>query len=763
MHPVKKSIIDFILGAMITISINLLVEEALGFSIPILRIIFFHLGIWTGIYFILKFPRWVIPPIALGSIFAIGVSNYQGILQIENLWDFVKWAIAFMKGAEVSIISRYDFYLIVLLFTMVDAITGLILLRLRSTVLLSLWSIFFIMEWYRYIDGAIRYLNIFIFGFILFYIYESHQRYIEKVAENHHVGTGIPFRNIAAYGTLSLMLIIGTANLVSIKFEPISFQRINDTIVRIFPSFAEWRSDGEGKGIHSGFKFEETPYQANKEKLGGAIQEDRRTVMYVSADRQLYLRGRVKSQYTGSNWLPPQGEGIEFHGDDQKQVYSGISYEELKVEVYPTNIQTNTIFAPYKPFLVSVDGYKPFLVSVDGYKVLKTKEDELYIVKSIFKPSPQAYTIYSRIPMIREDAIGFDTRSLGVEMENYLQLPSKLSPKIKELTEKITNTYSTPYEKMKGIEAYLRKTYPYTLTVDTVPDHKDFVEYFLYEERKGYCTYFASAMAVMGRTVGIPTRYVEGFILPSDKNEDGYYEVTADRAHAWVEAYFDGMGWITFEPTPAYNIQRIEVQNSPQRAATINSIASSQERNPNYLAFKNRLDEEFAGLNSTFDSSKNYRPKGVKLSKGRQRIILEIIVFLIVSMLLRIGFCIIRIRKLRLAIENAGAMGYYYEAITSLAKYLQPNEDEVLTPRELLKSVEKYFFADQDISEIIEIIEKGLYSGQNLSRQELKAMQIFERNMEQIVRKRLGIWLFFYHKYIKGNLYRIELRKAFPL
>ncbi|HBM80181.1 MAG TPA: hypothetical protein DD426_04985, partial [Clostridiaceae bacterium] len=87
----------------------------------------------------------------------------------------------------------------------------------------------------------------------------------------------------------------------------------------------------------------------------------------------------------------------------------------------------------------------------------------------------------------------------------------------------------------------------------------DFVDYFLFDEKKGYCTYHASAMAVMSRMAGIPSRYVEGFaISESDKGSDGIYKVPAYRAHAWVELYFDGYGWVRFEPTSSYTVPDYE-------------------------------------------------------------------------------------------------------------------------------------------------------------------------------------------------------------
>jgi hypothetical protein len=152
----------------------------------------------------------------------------------------------------------------------------------------------------------------------------------------------------------------------------------------------------------------------------------------------------------------------------------------------------------------------------------------------------------------------------------------------------------------------------------------------------------------------------------------------------------------------------------------------------------------------------------MKVSDSGEKAIVSVLGFSILILFLRIGCCMHKIRRLRRAKGSPGAIGYYYEAIVSFAGHIQPCEDEGLTPRELLKSVEKYFITAQVKDEIIHIIEKGLYSGHGLSQQELEAMQAFEQDMEQIVRKRLGIRLFLYYKYIKGSLYPMTNNSKTP-
>lgn len=84
------------------------------------------------------------------------------------------------------------------------------------------------------------------------------------------------------------------------------------------------------------------------------------------------------------------------------------------------------------------------------------------------------------------------------------------------LAKAITADCSNDYEKVIAIEEYLKNNYEYTLSPSRVPEGKDFVDWFLFEDKRGYCTYYATSMAVMLRSVGIPARYVEGFVMPEN-------------------------------------------------------------------------------------------------------------------------------------------------------------------------------------------------------------------------------------------------------
>jgi protein-glutamine gamma-glutamyltransferase len=178
---------------------------------------------------------------------------------------------------------------------------------------------------------------------------------------------------------------------------------------------------------------------------------------------------------------------------------------------------------------------------------------------SIYNPfhnfSQIRYEGVSILPMARPEQARTASTNYSPEIRRtYLQLPTNLDRRIPELARKVTAGADTPYDKSLAIEQYLRTKFTYTLNI-TGTREQDPLAHFLFDTKAGFCEYFATAMAVMLRTQGIPSREVNGF-LPGEYNDlAGDYIVRASDAHSWVEAYFPGTGWLTFDPTPPSNEQ----------------------------------------------------------------------------------------------------------------------------------------------------------------------------------------------------------------
>lgn len=129
-----------------------------------------------------------------------------------------------------------------------------------------------------------------------------------------------------------------------------------------------------------------------------------------------------------------------------------------------------------------------------------------------------------------------------------------VSDRIDDLAHKITDGYDTDFEKCAALVGYFIEN-EYIYDLDYIPDDES-IEYFLFDSKTGVCTSYATAMVLMARAVGIPARYVEGFAA-YEMGENGEFIVRDSHAHAFVEAFLPGAGWVTFDPTvPDYKEQR---------------------------------------------------------------------------------------------------------------------------------------------------------------------------------------------------------------
>ncbi len=186
--------------------------------------------------------------------------------------------------------------------------------------------------------------------------------------------------------------------------------------------------------------------------------------------------------------------------------------------------------------------------------------DEVYAVErrfnrdgnysSVERRSGLRYSVYSDVssPDERVLRLAPDADREDDELAPYLALPADLPPRVAELARQITRDAHGPWQKARAISDYLAR-YKYTLDLKRDERYEP-LEDFLFVQKAGHCEYFASALAVLLRVVGVPTRSVNGF-LGGEWNSYGHYlAVRQGDAHSWVEVWIDGAGWVTMDPTP---------------------------------------------------------------------------------------------------------------------------------------------------------------------------------------------------------------------
>jgi protein-glutamine gamma-glutamyltransferase len=292
----------------------------------------------------------------------------------------------------------------------------------------------------------------------------------------------------------------------------------------------------------------------------GRIKKNTAVVMRVRIEgdparaADVHWRGIVLTNFDGKRWFTP-AHFQTFLGPDatgdylmNRQPLPRGEYATLRYTVLMEPLATDALFVVAEPVQLrgrfgADSGYQQRRISLIV--------DE---TGSLFNPfrnyTKIRYQAMSTIPMIKPAELRKASSFYPEEiLSTYLQLP-RLDPRIKKLADEITAKSTNEYDKAANVERYLKTRYGYTLDLTGYPAD-DPLPYFLFVRRAGHCEYFAAAMTVMLRAEGIPARYVTGF-LPGEYNDlGGDYVVRESDAHAWVEVYFPGHGWLTFDPTPA--------------------------------------------------------------------------------------------------------------------------------------------------------------------------------------------------------------------
>lgn len=283
----------------------------------------------------------------------------------------------------------------------------------------------------------------------------------------------------------------------------------------------------------------------NDFELRGSLSLEDSPAMWVKAEEAFYWRGETADYYTGRGWRSTaEIEGEDVSGRGLPDPYT--KHADVR------RVEQTFVFAPGMTSKVVFAANTPARVEVPAGRF---KWDSLGNVFTDYLAPGSTYKVVSYVPRFDAGKLRGLSVSYPVDIRNrYLQLPENLPERVKKKARALTARMDNPYDKAKAVERYLSGNFPYELTVDTTPKGRDVVDYFLFDLKKGYCTYHSTAMVVMLRSVGIPARWVKGYMTGTRDAETGVYEVSQADAHAWVEVYFSDFGWISFEPTASFSL-----------------------------------------------------------------------------------------------------------------------------------------------------------------------------------------------------------------
>lgn len=436
----------------------------------------------------------------------------------------------------------------------------------------------------------------FLFGLIsLFILYISgYRRYINKLETN---GIKLEISKVdTIFKAVIKLLIITTVFSLYVSYDKGFYYDELYTQVNLVLKGDGNRSSGisiDEKGISK------AGYIDTDKKLGGPLTISKDQVFKVYTNEgNLYLRGAVKDEYTGYSWKRSKKHTF----DNKQNLKSGdIINKNIETDGEKKVIKIETLNTGYDGYFVPIN-----TINIKGSKssgVYWNEENNLYI-------SNKRVTSDYEVEYFDEVAINkFNYPLYGRKNDMYLNLPKSIPNRVHQLAREITKNSKSDLEKVLQIRDYLSRNYVYDINVSNIPEGVDFVDYFLFSEKKGYCVYFATSFTVLARSVGVQARYVEGFKTTRDVQPEGYLEVTNEDAHAWVEVMLDQKSeqWSTVDCSPTL---RWGNQQKPSEQTTMSynsqDMSGQQGNNENIKGRNgnNKEVEDEADVNKTTEKKK---------------------------------------------------------------------------------------------------------------------------------------------------------------
>lgn len=314
------------------------------------------------------------------------------------------------------------------------------------------------------------------------------------------------------------------------------------TKVKKTPSAATQRAEGNGDGAAQG--------------------ED--LLFTVKSPLKLYHIARIYNEYDGSVW---RVSPILKQAGGRRLLSSEREPESIDIELRYTIRKwiSPRLFAPYLPM--------SFNTSISSARIQLTDLFCGEIAGRTYPALPFNYKVSTRIflpppaetPSRENRKCSFWLE--GVSRFRYMALPlPKISERLRKLVDRLTGEKKSSMEKALALRDYLRENIPYKLYSDPIPEGRECADYFVFELKTGHCEYYATALAVMARLAGLPSRVATGFSPGNYNTLMNQFEVYEYHAHAWTQIFIEDRGWLTFDATPP---QQLVSRTTPAGIGTL--------------------------------------------------------------------------------------------------------------------------------------------------------------------------------------------------
>ncbi|WP_339363259.1 transglutaminase-like domain-containing protein [Vallitalea maricola] len=787
-----KKIIDAILFELTKIlmvySITMTIIGLMWYEISYVKLFAIIIITYTALSLITHNMKFLL--VSIVSMTSLMVIGYVVLVLSNNLLDFMSKINRYLKLYDDAIVNGSllevkDQIIPIMIIVFITCLIVILISKCRYsfiglfvTGLAAFLTASFVRGYYN-VAG----FYIFIVALITNYFYYF---YIKNIKNKDNQGFYLLALNSILF---SIILVFLAGNLYRIKPQPLMFiydigMAVEEYVDNIKEKNARKKVSDKsgGKNGYNEFLDEEKDQEAveyeSTDILKPKVETTSKSLLYVYTDHPIYLRGSVCNIFDGKQWDYYVNYSFEINDmeehifglkwltkkyirdDSVYKEYRDVTnsfFDEEKVGIIYKNIVTNILFTPTNFISIydsngnnSNDVFRYDASEVARYNKVLKKDFTCSI--NYLKPK---YNMEMFQNMLRRSKEGlydsFGNSSYKEDLTNkakkirqeYMQIPDGTTDRIIELAKNIANGHNNDYDKARAIEIYLKSNIDYSYSTDLPDDGEDIIDNFLFKTKKGFCTYSATAMVIMLRSVGIPARYVKGFVIREKEKEDAdnilfqnnnkkeeesknnKRTVTGYNAHAWVEAYLEGYGWLPFEPTSGFNFvqetKKIDYLNKPQTEVE---------------------DTKIDDL-----TNKNVKEKKIPTSY----IIIFLITFkLVISVLLITS----RLRKRKQYYEISTTPNKIIKLFTKILMLMDfvgykryPNQ----TIREYAKSINGQLDVEgYNLMELTKIYEIACYSKEVIEDDKLELFEEYYEVIKNIAKKKsniiiVGLKLFFYN------------------
>jgi hypothetical protein len=472
-------------------------------------------------------------------------------------------------------------------------------------------------------------------------------------------------------------------------------------------------------------------YGTNDSALGGPFIGDDNPVFTTEAEQKNYWKVETKDLYMGKGWVTSGATTIPFREGDLIPVSPipetvDTKKETARIVIYDHN-QSNHIM--YPAGIQKILDVSQINMNGNFFELDNPNEKILFFDSRHYPVNPNMYVFEFEIPMykaadlIKTTAVDYS----GVSPEfikKYTQLPKEMPPRVKQLALKITAGRNNWFDMAKAVESYFSSSdYTYDQKNVAVPGAGvDYADQFLFDTKRGYCDNFSTSMAVLLRTLGIPTRWIKGYtggeLINTSKTDlsKNLYRITNNNAHSWVEVFFPNQGWVPFEPTKGFSNDIIIHNDTAGQAPTTNQQTTPAPVKKPQKNLEEDIHASKAAKKTASNQSVWKKTTMVMEKYWKQRVLRVCIIGGIVGILYRIRgkwFPYYLLLKFRLKSKDENIALAYLVLLHQLNRYgLKRKENQTL--RNFAVYIDT-FFSTREMTRLTAKYERYLY------RQELPA------------------------------------------